>query len=87
MHLAVVVCAAEPLPVDLIERLGLQHDRGDDAGSGAGDELHLDAAKEDELAGGNGGGYILGVDGEERSLVVVGDAGAGQVGKVIAWSL
>lgn len=77
------VVAAEPLPVDLVEVGGLEDDGGDDADSRAGLELDIDAAEEDVLLQGDGGGLAFPVDVEEGAVVgVVGEVGASEVVEV-----
>jgi hypothetical protein len=80
---------AEPLPVDLVEVVGLESHRGDDTDTSRGLENDIDLAEEDVLAGGDGGGLAFGGDGEESTVVgVVGELGAvgdvEEVGRTLA---
>lgn len=67
MHLAVVVCAAEPLPVYFVEVVRLQDGGRDDAGARGGLEEERHAAEE-EIPVGLDGRMVAGfTDGELRA--------------------
>lgn len=71
------VVAANPLPVDLVEVVGLEDDGGDDTLAGGGLDLAVKLTEEDVVVGGLGGGLLLVGDGEDGTLgAVVGDLGA-----------
>jgi hypothetical protein len=73
------VVAADPLPVDLIEVVGLEDDAGDDTRTGGGLDLTVELAEEDVVVRGLGGGLLLVGDGEDGALLaVVLDGGAGE---------
>ncbi len=55
----------EPLPVDLVEIVGLQDKAGDDTSSEGSPHSDVDLAEEDVLVGGDGGGIILARDAED----------------------
>lgn len=66
----------KPLPVNLVEVVGLQDEAGDNTLTSAGLQGNIDLAKEDPLVGLNRGGLGLLVDGEDGTLsVVVGEGG------------
>jgi hypothetical protein len=77
--LDLVVLATEPLPVNLVEVSRLEDDAGDDADTGGGLQLDVETAEEDALVAGDGRGVGLGLDAEDGALVVVVEAGAGQL--------
>lgn len=70
LHLCLVT--TKPLPVDLVQVVGLQDEARNNAGARGGLELYIDSAEEDVLGAGNGGGLRLLVDGEDSAVGVVG---------------
>jgi hypothetical protein len=65
--------ATEPLPVDLVEVIGLQNEAGDNTGTGRGSDGDVNLAEEDVLGARDGRGVALVLDGEDGTeLVVVG---------------
>lgn len=80
--------AAEPLPVDLVEVVGLQDEAGDDAGAGGDLDHGLDGTEEQVLGGGDGGGVGLRGNGELGALGgVVVERGAISKREVLAGAL
>jgi hypothetical protein len=67
LHLAIVVCAAEPFPVDFVEVVGLQDGGRDDARARGGLEVERHAPEE-EVPVGLDGRVVAGfTDGELRA--------------------
>lgn len=78
LHLGVV--AADPLPVNLVEVVRLEHDAGHDAGTGGDTDLDVELAEEDVGTALSRGGVTLLLDRVERALVlVVGRVRSGEI--------
>lgn len=75
LHLVDV--AAQPLPVDLVEVVGLEDHAADDAGSGRGLDDGRDGAEEHVELGLHGRGVARLGDGEGETIVVVGGVAIG----------
>lgn len=74
--------AADPLPVDLVEIVGLEHERGHDALSVGRLHHDLDAAEEEVPVRLHGGGHLLGGDVELDTLAGVLQGRAGELEEV-----
>lgn len=81
------VVGTNPLPVDLVEVVGLEDDASDDALLGSSLHGDVDAAEEDVLVGHDGGGIGALGDGEGGAVAAVADAGAVEVVEGIAGAL
>lgn len=71
----------------LVKIVGLENGRGDDTGTGGGLDNDIDAAEEDVLASADGRGLELGADGEDSTVAVVLEGGAGKALEVAASAL
>lgn len=79
--------AAEPLPVDLVEVVGLQDEASNNASSDGRTAPDVDLSEEEVLLAGDGGGVALLLDGEDGAVVAVGQGGAVSEREVLAGAL
>ena len=81
------VDAAQPLPVDLVEVVGLEDEGADDAGARGSPGDDGDGAEEDVLVGAHGRGLVGLCDDEVGAIGIVGDGSASRGGKEVAGAL
>ena len=81
------VVATNPLPIDLIEIIGLKHSGGNDTLSSSSLDLDVDTAEEDVLAGVDGRRVLVALDGEDSTVTVVGQGSTISNAEVIAGAL
>lgn len=81
------IVTTNPLPIDLVEVVGLKDGAGDNSLSLGSLDNNVDSAKEDVVVCSDGGGIALLVDSEQGTLAVVLEAGSNHAMEGIAFTL